>query len=293
MPAYLFEVPEKKKCRVIIDSDTACEADDPFAIAYALLSPKLIVRGIVAEHFAQPGSMEKSRAAARKLVSAMGLDMPVYAGQDGPDDPSVSEGVSLIIREALNDDPHPLYVLCMGALTNMARAIREQPEITSRLTVVTIGGHPYEEEEIPWKEFNFGNDPAAANFVLQSDAPVWQIPSNVYGSIRVGIAELQERVRPCGLGGRYLFDQLAEYNASPAADWNMGESWSLGDSPSVAAVLNPRCGRTSFQRVREVREDTSYGIEIPGVREILVYRDMDSRYLLEDFFAKLALNYLD
>ena len=69
MPAYLFEVPEKKKCRVIIDSDTACEADDPFVIAYALLSPKLIVRGIVAEHFAQPGSMEKSRAAARKLVS--------------------------------------------------------------------------------------------------------------------------------------------------------------------------------------------------------------------------------
>ena len=178
----------------------------------------------------------------------------------------------------------------MGALTNMARAIREQPEISSRLTVVTIGGHPYEEEEIPWKEFNFGNDPAAANFVLQSDAPVWQVPSNVYGSIRVGIAELQERVRPCGPGGRYLFDQLAEYNASPAADWNMGESWSLGDSPSVAAVLNLRCGKVSLQKVREVREDTSYGIGIPGVREILVYREMDSRYLLEDFFAKLRFS---
>ena len=134
------------------------------------------------------------------------------------------------------------------------------------------------------------NDPAAANFVLQSDAPVWQVPSNVYGSIRVGIAELQERVRPCGPGGRYLFDQLAEYNASPAADWNMGESWSLGDSPSVAAVLNPRCGKVSLQKVREVREDTSYGIGIPGVREILVYRDMDSRYLLEDFFAKLRFS---
>ena len=290
MLPYFFEVPEKKKCRVIIDSDTACEADDPFAIAYALLSPKLIVRGIVAEHFAQAGSMEKSRDAARKLVSAMELDMPVYAGQDGPDDPAVSEGVAFIIREALRDDPHPLFVLCMGALTNMARAIREQPEITSRLTVVTIGGHPYDEAQIPWKEFNFGNDPAAANLVLQSDAPVWQVPSDVYGSIRVGIAELQERVHPCGPAGRYLFEQLAEYNASPAADWNMGESWSLGDSPSVAAVLNPRCGRTAFQRVREIREDTSYGIEIPGVREILVYRDMDSRYLLEDFFAKLRFS---
>ena len=286
MMPYHFEVPEKKKCRVIIDSDTACEADDPYAIAYALLSPKLIVRGIVAEHFARPGSMQKSKAAAGKQLSAMGLDTPLYAGQDGPDDPALSEGSAFMIEEALREDPHPLYILCMGALTNLARAIREKPEITSRFTVVTIGGHPYD-EPIPWKEFNFGNDPAAANAVLQSDVPLWQVPSDVYGSIRVGIAELQERVRPCGPTGRYLFEQLAEYNASPAADWNMGESWSLGDSPSVAAVLNPRCGRTVMRKVREVREDTSYGIEVPGVREILVYRDVDSRYLLEDFFAKL------
>ena len=45
-----FDVKESKKLRVIIDTDTACEADDPFAIAYALMSPKLIVKAIVAEH---------------------------------------------------------------------------------------------------------------------------------------------------------------------------------------------------------------------------------------------------
>ena len=57
-----FDVVDAKKIRVIIDSDTACEADDPFAIAYALMSPKLIVKAIVAEHFAQPGSMNLRRA---------------------------------------------------------------------------------------------------------------------------------------------------------------------------------------------------------------------------------------
>ena len=281
-----FQVPDEKKCRIFIDSDTACEADDPYAIAYALASPKLIVRGIAAEHFAQPGSMAKSLAAAKRVTGAMGLDTPVYPGQEGPDDPTVSEGVSRIVEEAMREDPHPLYILCMGALTNMARALREKPEIAPRITVVTIGGHPYG-EEIPWKEFNFGNDPAAANAVLQSDAPVWQIPSDVYGSIRAGITELQERVRPLGEIGAYLFEQLATYNATPAASWNTGESWSLGDSPSVAAVLNPRCGKAVRRKVHLVREDTSYGDEIPGVREITVYRDMDSRYLLEDFYAKL------
>ena len=34
---FLFDVPQEKKLRVIIDTDAACEADDPFAIVQALL----------------------------------------------------------------------------------------------------------------------------------------------------------------------------------------------------------------------------------------------------------------
>ena len=284
-----FDVVDAKKLRVIIDSDTACEADDPFAIAYALMSPKLMVKAIVAEHFAQPGSMEKSLDAALRVTRAMGSDVPVLRGEEGPGaDSELSEGVRFIIDEARRQDEHPLYLLCMGALTNAARALREAPDIAGRMTVVTIGGHPYDTEEIPFREFNFGNDPDAANQVLQSEAPVWQIPSNVYGSIRVGLAELQEQVMPYGAIGRYLFDQMIAYNATPAAFWTQGESWSLGDSPSVAAVLHPACGRTVMQTVHHVNEDTSYS-PLPGARKILVYLDLDSRYLLGDFYAKLHL----
>ena len=286
-----FDVADSKKVRVVIDSDTACEADDPFAIAYALMSPKLIVKAVVAEHFALPGSMELSRAAALRVTRAMGSDVPVLRGEEGPDSAGEpSEGVRFIISEARARDSHPLFLLCMGALTNAARALQEAPDIAGRMTVVSIGGHPYDLQEIPWKEFNFGNDPAAANAVLQSEVSVWQIPSNVYGSIRVGLAELQEQVMPYGAVGRYLFDQMISYNASPAASWTQGESWSLGDSPSVAAVLHPACGRTVMQTVRRVNEDTGYS-PLPGARKILVYLDMDSRYLLGDFYAKLHLLY--
>ena len=52
----LIKIPAEKKIRVIIDTDAACEADDPFAIAQALMSPKLIVKGILAEHFREKGS---------------------------------------------------------------------------------------------------------------------------------------------------------------------------------------------------------------------------------------------
>ena len=286
-----FDVVDSKKVRVIIDSDTACEADDPFAIAYALMSPKLLVKAIVAEHFARPGSMEKSYEAALRVTRAMNSPVPVLHGEEGSEaGGEVSEGVREIIREARREDPHPLYLLCMGALTNIARAFSEAPDILDRVTVVTIGGHPYDMEEIPWKEFNFGNDPEAANRVLQSGATVWQIPSNVYGSIRVGLAELQEQVKPYGEIGEYLFDQMVAYNGTPEAAWTAGESWSLGDSPSVAAVLHPACGKTRMQEVRQVNPDTSYSPSSCG-KKILVYQDMDSRYLLGDFYAKLHLLY--
>lgn len=39
-----------KQVRHIIDSETANEVDDQAAIAYALLSPTFVVRGLVAVH---------------------------------------------------------------------------------------------------------------------------------------------------------------------------------------------------------------------------------------------------
>lgn len=284
-----FDVKESKKVRVIIDTDTACEADDPFAVAYALMSPKLIVKAIVAEHFARPGSMEKSFEAARKVTQAMGSAVPVLHGEEGPEGTGgISEGVETMIREARTEESRPLFILCMGALTNVDRALREAPDIAKAVTIVTIGGHGYETSPIPWREFNFGNDVAAANRVLQSGAEVWQIPADVYGTIRVGLAELQEQVMPYGAIGRYLFEQMVTYNATPEADWTAGESWSLGDSPAVAAVLHPACGHFGPQKVKTVNEDTSYSL-LEGGREIRVYRDLDSRYLLGDFYAKLHL----
>ena len=58
-----YDVPEEKRIRVIVDTDAACEADDPFAIAHALMTKKFEVKAITAEHFVTEGSVEKSLAA--------------------------------------------------------------------------------------------------------------------------------------------------------------------------------------------------------------------------------------
>ena len=288
---YNFTVPDYKKVRVIVSTDAACEADDPFAIAHALLSPKLMVKAVIAEHFMQEGSMEKSYAAAKHLLDLMKSDMPVLHGQVWPKDSNIGEGAQFIIDEARKDDPHRLFVLLMGATTTMADALRASPDIADKLTIVTIGGRGYRENHTNFREFNWGNDPEAINFILRdTQTEVWQIPASGYGSIRTTLAMLQRRLAPCGEVGAYLLRQMDEYNNTPYAAWTAGESWSLGDNPSVAVVLHPGCGESHRQNAWLIDDQTHYVQELPG-REILVYTQVDSRYVLSDLFAKLQLNF--
>lgn len=285
-----YDVPDYKKIRVIIDTDAACEADDPFAIVHALLSPKLIVKGIVAEHFNEEGSMEKSYEEIKTILSCMDKDIPVYKGQKSGLDEEESEAVSFIAKEAMEESDKPLFVLCQGAITNVAKAISKYPKIKDRMTVIWIGTHGEAPHEAPFREFNAGNDIASANFVLQSGIDLWLVPSTVYGTILIGIAEIQRRILPCGRIGEHLFSNLVEYNNSEFAGWTKGESWSLGDSPAVALALNPDAGHYKYVPAPFVADDTS-SKEASENPKVKLYTDVDSRYILEDMIAKLELFY--
>lgn len=286
----LFDVPDYKKIRVIVDTDAACEADDPFAIVQALLSPKLIVKGIVAEHFNVEGSVERSLQEINTILDAMKLDVPAFMGQKGPieEDTEVSEGVEFIIEEALKEDEKPLFVLCQGAITNLAVAFKKCPEIINRLTVIWIGTHGEAPHEAPFREFNAGNDVTAANLILKSGTDLWLVPSTVYTTITIGIAEIQRRIYPCGEIGKHLFTQLVDYNNSEGAGWTKGESWSLGDSPAIAIAINPDCGHYKYVKAPFINENTDSVVcdENPVIK---LYEDVDSRYILEDLIAKLEL----
>lgn len=286
----LFDVPDYKKIRVIVDTDAACEADDPFAIVHALLSPKLIVKGIVAEHFRVEGSVERSFQEIRTILDAMKLDVPVFMGQQGPlaEDAVISEGVEFIIEEALKEDEKPLFVLCQGAITNLALAFQKCPEIIKKLTVIWIGTHGEAPTEAPFREFNAGNDVTAANLVLQSGTDLWLVPSTVYTTITIGLAEIQRRIYPCGEIGKHLFTQMVDYNNSEGAGWTKGESWSLGDSPAIAIALNPDCGHFKYTKAPFVNENTD-SVVCDTNPVIRIYKDVDSRYILEDLIAKLEL----
>jgi len=108
--------------------------------------------------------------------------------------------------------------------------------------------------------------------------------------VRIGLAELQKKVYPCGEIGKHLFENMAQYNNSEYADWTKGESWALGDSPAVGVALDENCGDYEYREAPVINDDTSYTFE-NGRRLIRVYKSVDSRYILEDFMSKLELLY--
>ena len=293
-----MRLPLHKQIRVIISSDVVNEADDQYAIVHQLLTPMFDVRGIIAAHFESkaPGTettMEKSYQELQKLMDAIGMeDVPALHGCTAPlksdGDAPASEGVEFLIREALRDDPRPLFVTAQGALTDIAAALNRCPEIAEKLTVVWIGGFPYPEGG---QEFNLMQDVAAGRVLMASRAAVWQLPVNVYGSMEVTMAELAARVRPCGAVGKYLYEEMEEYNlrSDEPPGLRRGENWCLGDSPVVGALLQCEWrGNFHMQAAPRIADDMRY-LPNPAGKQIRVYDAVDVRFILEDMYAKLKL----
>ena len=293
---YKFHVPIEKQVRVITDTDAKNEADDQFAIVQTLLSPKLDNVGFIAAHYGtrHADAMERSYRELEIIFDKMGFDKAGMLYHGAPHaipntkTPVDSEGAQLIIREAMKDDPRPLYITFLGPLTDMATALLLEPKIASRCTVIWIGGGPYPHGGI---EFNQDNDIDAVNVVFRSKVPVWQVPKNVYELMAVSLAELEHRVRPCGAIGEYLCDQLDQHafeDGPRQSDFRTGESWVLGDNPTIGLLLYEHRFEFDWVNAPLVTHDSSY---VPDVRNrpIRAYRRIDSRLILEDMYAKLAL----
>lgn len=281
--------------RVIIDTDAKNEADDQYAIVHALLSPTLDVRGLVPAHFGterSTTSMLDSRAEVDLLLQLMGLEGTVTVangaerGLADESTPEPSPGAELIVAESrLASADDPLFVAFLGPLTDMASAILADPEIVHRdVVVVWIGGMGH---DVDWSydavEFNLRNDIAAANVVFGSGITVWQIPATVYTMVSVGYAELEERIGGTSKLADYLIEQLVEFNETHHPE--PIESRSLGDSPAISVILNPRGG---VSRTVPAPRFGSQGGYLPGSgHPVRVFDTVDVRYLLEDMFAKL------
>ena len=120
---------------VVLDTDAFNEIDDQFALCYLLAcGEKLRTKALYAAPFSnkkEPAvarGMEQSYEEIGRLLAMMGKDYPVFRGSDRylPDEhtPVESEAARDLAQRALSYSPeNPLYVIAIGAITNVASAI--------------------------------------------------------------------------------------------------------------------------------------------------------------------------
>ncbi|HEX9013711.1 MAG TPA: nucleoside hydrolase, partial [Anaerolineaceae bacterium] len=236
-----------------------------------------------------PGDgMEKSYAEILRLLSRLNIsgDGLVQRGSTayltGRADPEHSPAAMDLIEKAMaapEDDP--LYVLAIGAITNVASAILIEPEIIRHIVVVWLGGHPADIPET--REFNLMQDPRASQLMFDSGVPLVQIPCfGVASHLLTTKAELDETIRGRNDISDFLYQRFCEYSQDHFA-WAK-EIW---DISTVAYLLNQDWIPTSLQPSPILADDLSYSPPQPGRHEVRIAWYLHRNPIFRDLFTKL------
>lgn len=305
------------RARVIVDNDFSGDPDDFFQLVHHLLSPSVEIPLVVASHLRPDDPMDPSGRSARnaariatEICELLGLgDVQelVVTGADAAlvdrRTPQNSAAAERIVTEAMREDTDlPLFYAAGGGLTDLASAYLMEPRVAERLTLVWIGGpeHPGTVDAPPGSEtapeYNLRIDVAAGQVLFDAeDLEIWQFPRDVYRQCLISDAEMRRRVLPCGAVGRHLYDSIVEIRDRMAAHGLLAaETYAIGDQPLVlATALTSQFEPDTSSSVHETRPCPSIGddgayVHRPQGRPIRVYRQVDTRLMFEDMYAKLA-----
>ena len=286
---------------VVLDTDAYNEIDDQFAIAYLLKSKdKLMTKAIYAAPFHNEKScgpedgMLKSYDEIIKLLDLAGMEdlkKCVYKGAACylPDEktPVISPAAEDLAKRALSyTSDNPLYVVAIGAITNVASALLIDPEIKEKIVVVWLGGHAHHYPDT--KEFNMFQDVAAARVVMGSGVPFVQLPCmGIVSAFTVSGPELTYWLK----GKNALADYLAENTIHEVETYAKGRVWSrvIWDVTAIAWLLNDK-NRFMDCRLEHTpipEYDHRYGFNPNGQLMCYTY-NINRDNLMNDLFEKLT-----
>lgn len=302
-----LEVP-KGKIDVVLDTDAYNEIDDQFALSYLLKSTeKLNTVAVYAAPFLNYRStspkegMEKSYNEifnVLKLLNREDLSEKVFKGSEeflkDEQTPTISDAANDLVKRAMNYSPeNPLYVVAIGAITNVASALLLNPEIAQNIVIVWLGGHAY--NHLDTAEFNMVQDIAAARVVFKSSAPFVQLPCvGVVSHFHFSIVELEHYMRGKNELCDFLLDRVIEHNNECEKIYGKGplvSSKIIWDVVAVAWLLNENdrfmIGHLTNAPLPEYDEVYSFN---PHNRIINTIYHVNHSALASDMIEKLTKN---
>lgn len=291
--------PERKL--VIVDTDAFNEMDDQYAIAYALASDNMQVLAINAAPYkdyqndgddAWATGMEKSYKEIGRVVGIMGLTgkVAVFRGSAtrvsdapgfGPVDSPAARNIIKVARKAKS----PVYVMCLGAITNVASAVMLDPSVKSKIVVVYVGLNCLDASVAA--EYNTRGDPRAVQQVLNSGVPLIVLPAS--GSVERGTQVLsvdQEEVK--AIKGDSPIARFLRSDLPHAFKKTTGNWWHiLWDIAAPGLIAEPGAFKLEAMPAPVLTDSSQYAFDSTRPR-ILWMRSVDPKAVRRSCFAAVS-----
>jgi purine nucleosidase len=281
---------------VILSTDVGNEVDDQWTIVYLLLREDLDVKGILSAHAPSlsPPAGRVSLDILREVVERrMGLAShpPLIEGASLPltarTKPQPSPAVNFIIEASRPfSESNRLQVLNIGAITDVASAILQDPTITRRIRVIQMGFHNATQGG---NEFNIANDPLAMQVVLDSDVPLVTGPGDVCRrDLALSLDQARTLVAHRGPIGAWLWTEFQAWyyrHVKPLRKDDFSKPWMIWDNITLAYLL----GMTETQEAPRPRlTDAMTFAPRPGSAARMTWiTRVDSARLWADFLQRL------
>ena len=278
-----------EKLNVILDTDTYNECDDQFALAYMLKNQDIFnveaitIAPYINKQCTIPEGQENSYNEVLKICNWLDFNTKnkVFKGSmdfmiNGYD--KDNDAVNKIIEIALKNNK--TYIMAIGAITNLALAIKKEPKIVDRIEVIWLGGHSFLQGNNI--ETNF-KDRKAVKIVFDSKVKLTVIPAkSVSSNLRTSIYELEHFLK----GKSELCDYLCQifYNDGYHG---IKESRVIWDISVIAYLINKSWFEVSEISCPNIRDDSSYEMT-EGKHIITMVNFMNVNKIFTDLFKKLG-----
>ena len=265
--------------KVILDTDTDNEVDDQFAIAYAIGAKKIDLLSVNAAPFSHPErdidfkmGADASYVEIGRVLSAYKKDCPIpyFRGAETTIDlnggnPVDSPAARNIIDTAMASD-EPIYVLGIGAGTNIASALMLEPAIKEKIVVLWLCANELHFEHI--YEYNLDQDFAAGKYIVDCGVPFVMCPAcNVTGTLWVNMWKIKEEIAGvsplCELLWQ-LINQVWYWVGRPE-----GYGRTLWDIASVAVFEVPECARMKIVKAPIFTDEHKFAFD--DARHPIIY----------------------
>lgn len=271
---------------VIVDTDPGI--DDAMALLFLRAAPSVRIAAITTVF--GNASIDATTRNACYLAERFSIDAPVIAGAARPlqseSRPSPThvhglDGLGDVVRPAANiraplagsahehivqlvrASPHRISLLALGPLTNLALALRHDPDIAHLVSRVVVMGGAFGWSErrgnvSPVAEANIHNDPHAADAVLAAPWPVTMVGLDVTMRCVFSMQEAHKLAAHAGEAGKFLWDISRHYEALYREHDGL-DGCCLHDVAAAACLLEPGLFATISGPIRVVTEGIAAG----------------------------------